>query len=123
MTRLTGCDTFVVLGSHTEQGGIVFGKNSDRPAGEPQEIVHFPASKHDPGSKLTVNWRICCHKNSIIVLLNSIRWFLHKINFWPNSENENDLLGLKDNINLHWKHFSGNLHRNRPSGEHLGSDT
>ncbi|BET00496.1 secernin [Nesidiocoris tenuis] len=75
MTRLTGCDTFVVLGSHTEQGGIVFGKNSDRPAGEPQEIVHFPASKHDPGSKLTATYiEIDQVENTLAVILSRPTW-------------------------------------------------
>lgn len=36
------CDTFVVLPPLT-QHGVVFGKNSDRPQGEVQEVVYYPA--------------------------------------------------------------------------------
>lgn len=37
------CDTFVVLPSLTKHG-VVFGKNSDRPKGEVQDVVFIPAS-------------------------------------------------------------------------------
>nr|CAD7602503.1 unnamed protein product [Timema genevievae] len=46
------CDTFVVLPPLTAHGGIVFGKNSDRPNGEVQELVYQPAQEHSAGSKL-----------------------------------------------------------------------
>lgn len=36
-----GCDTFVVLPSHSRNGNVVFGKNSDRPQGEVQEVTYF----------------------------------------------------------------------------------
>lgn len=35
------CDTFVVLPPLTHNG-VIFGKNSDRPQGEVQEVVYFP---------------------------------------------------------------------------------
>lgn len=38
------CDTFVVLPPLTEHG-VIFGKNSDRPNGEVQEVIYFPASE------------------------------------------------------------------------------
>lgn len=37
------CDTFVVLPPLTEHG-VVFGKNSDRPQDEVQEVVYYPAT-------------------------------------------------------------------------------
>lgn len=40
----TSCDTFVVLPPLTKHG-VVFGKNSDRPKGEVQEVVYLPASE------------------------------------------------------------------------------
>ncbi|KFD54027.1 hypothetical protein M513_05046 [Trichuris suis] len=49
---LTGCDTFVVLPPYTEHGFVIFGKNSDRPAPEVQEIVYVPSAEHQKGSKL-----------------------------------------------------------------------
>ncbi|CDW58538.1 hypothetical protein TTRE_0000685701 [Trichuris trichiura] len=49
---LTGCDTFVVLPPYTEHGFVIFGKNSDRPSAEVQEIVYIPSAQHEKGSKL-----------------------------------------------------------------------
>nr|CAD7449050.1 unnamed protein product [Timema bartmani] len=46
------CDTFVVLPPLTAHGGVVFGKNSDRPNGEVQELVYQPAQEHSADSKL-----------------------------------------------------------------------
>lgn len=43
---LKGCDTFVVL-PPASQDCIVFGKNSDRPSKEIQEVVYFPAKNFD----------------------------------------------------------------------------
>lgn len=44
MVNPQSCDTFVVLPPFT-QHGVIFGKNSDRPQGEVQEVVHFPATE------------------------------------------------------------------------------
>lgn len=38
------CDTFVVLPPLTANG-VIFGKNSDRPQGEIQEVVYFPPTE------------------------------------------------------------------------------
>ncbi|XP_022904709.2 secernin-3 [Onthophagus taurus] len=43
MAFLESCDTFVVLPPLTKMG-VVFGKNSDRPNGEVQEVVYYPSS-------------------------------------------------------------------------------
>jgi secernin len=43
------CDTFIALGSATADGGLVFGKNSDRPADEKQVPVHLAARRYGPG--------------------------------------------------------------------------
>ena len=40
--RPCGCDTFVAFPPATRQGVVVFGKNSDRPAGEGQTIRRYP---------------------------------------------------------------------------------
>ncbi|ERL91705.1 hypothetical protein D910_09032 [Dendroctonus ponderosae] len=44
MKMMQSCDTFVVLPPLTKRG-VVFGKNSDRPQGEVQEVVYFPATE------------------------------------------------------------------------------
>lgn len=48
MTTPQSCDTFVVLPPLTKHG-VVFGKNSDRPQGEVQEVVYYPANS-SPGT-------------------------------------------------------------------------
>ena len=40
------CDTFVALPDATVDGSVIFGKNSDRPAGEIQDVVTFPAQTY-----------------------------------------------------------------------------
>lgn len=41
--KFASCDTFVVLPSASASGQMIFGKNSDRPQGEVQEVVFEPA--------------------------------------------------------------------------------
>jgi secernin len=50
----SSCDTFVVLPPNTT-GGVVFGKNSDRPSEEVQEVIHVPAGDHGSGEKVKVD--------------------------------------------------------------------
>ncbi|XP_041029606.1 secernin-2 [Carcharodon carcharias] len=47
----SSCDCFVALPPATERKEVIFGKNSDRPRDEVQEVVYFPATVHAPGSK------------------------------------------------------------------------
>lgn len=47
------CDTFVVLPPLTKDGSVIFGKNSDRPQNEVQEVVLVNGGIRD--SKLKVN--------------------------------------------------------------------
>ncbi|MBT3396731.1 MAG: peptidase C69, partial [Alphaproteobacteria bacterium] len=46
------CDTFIALGSATADGGLVFGKNSDRPADEKQVPISIPSRHHRDGLNL-----------------------------------------------------------------------
>lgn len=48
------CDTFVALPPSTERQRIIFGKNSDRPCDEVQEVVYFPARDYGAGEKVEV---------------------------------------------------------------------
>jgi len=43
------CDTFVALPDVTLGGVLIFGKNSDRPSGEVQDVVNFPVQQHAAG--------------------------------------------------------------------------
>lgn len=49
------CDTFVALPPAAAGGRVVFGKNSDRPRDEVQEVLHCPAAQHPPGAALQVS--------------------------------------------------------------------
>ncbi|XP_053327481.1 secernin-3 isoform X2 [Spea bombifrons] len=46
------CDTFVALPPSTIDNRIIFGKNSDRPSDEVQEIVYFPEKTYRAGETL-----------------------------------------------------------------------
>ena len=48
------CDTFVALPPTTGNGCVIFGKNSDRPANEVQEVVFHASTQYEPGTKLQV---------------------------------------------------------------------
>jgi len=46
------CDTLVALGNSTEDGNVIFGKNSDRPFNEVQLITYSPRTKYEKGNSL-----------------------------------------------------------------------
>ena len=46
------CDTFAVLGDATADGSVLFGKNSDRPHDEVQEVIAVAAATHAAGATL-----------------------------------------------------------------------
>ncbi|TNN54151.1 Secernin-3 [Liparis tanakae] len=48
----SSCDTFVALPPSTEKQCIIFGKNSDRPCDEVQEVVYYPARDYGAGEKV-----------------------------------------------------------------------
>lgn len=48
----SSCDTFVALPPSTVGQRIIFGKNSDRPCDEVQEVVYFPAKDYGAEEKL-----------------------------------------------------------------------
>ena len=49
MTSPDSCDTFVAMADVTKSGSVVFGKNSDRPMGEVQEVVRVLRQSHPKG--------------------------------------------------------------------------
>jgi len=69
------CDTFVALANATQNGNIIFGKNSDRPHGEIQDVVSLPAQIY--ANKNILN---CTHLNipqvdqTYAVILSKPRW-------------------------------------------------
>ena len=55
MAVLVSCDTFVVLPPLTDRSVVIFGKNSDRPKDEVQEVVYFANTKYEKTTKLKVD--------------------------------------------------------------------
>ncbi|KAG8446872.1 hypothetical protein GDO86_014360 [Hymenochirus boettgeri] len=49
----SSCDCFVSLPPASISPFVIFGKNSDRPRDEVQEVVYYPAASHPRGSKVT----------------------------------------------------------------------
>lgn len=62
------CDCFVSMPPGSRDDHVIFGKNSDRPREEVQEVAHYPAASHPPSSMLEVKQQEshhCC----------SCRWY------------------------------------------------
>ena len=52
---MESCDTFVVMSDLTAPGDVIFGKNSDRPVGEVQEVLRIPSKNHKPNTNVHVS--------------------------------------------------------------------
>lgn len=50
MSVRVACDSLVALATATADGAVLFAKNSDRPAAEPQPLVQEPARRHARGA-------------------------------------------------------------------------
>lgn len=46
------CDTFVIMNDSTQDGSVIFGKNSDREPNEAHEVVIIPAADHSTDSRV-----------------------------------------------------------------------
>jgi secernin len=69
------CDTFVALPSVTLDAKLIFAKNSDRPCGEIQEVVSFPAQQHAAGdTQLCTYLQIPQVRQTFAVILSKPRW-------------------------------------------------
>ncbi len=69
------CDTFVALPDATLNGDLIFGKNSDRPNGEIQDVVSFPAKVHTTGDSLQCTYlQIPQAPQTNAVILSKPRW-------------------------------------------------
>ncbi|AWP13143.1 putative secernin-3 isoform 3 [Scophthalmus maximus] len=66
----SSCDTFVALPPSTEGQRIVFGKNSDRPCEEVQEVVYFPSKYHGAEEKVECTYMEIdqvAHTNAVVL--------------------------------------------------------
>lgn len=52
------CDTMAAVGSATSDGGVLFGKNSDRDYAEAQYLEWVPAARHAAGEKLRLTYKV-----------------------------------------------------------------
>ncbi|MCG5057330.1 MAG: C69 family dipeptidase [Limnoraphis sp. WC205] len=69
------CDTFVALADTTLNGDVIFGKNSDRPQGEIQDVVTIPATSHPPGELVECTYLSIPQVNqTLAVILSKPRW-------------------------------------------------
>lgn len=69
------CDTFVALSPATADGSVVFGKNSDRPAGERQGVRFFAGETHPPGATLRCTYlEIPQAPRTFATLMSKIDW-------------------------------------------------
>jgi len=82
------CDTFVALPDVTLDGELIFGKNSDRPGGEVQDVMSFPAQRHAAGDTLQCTYlQITQARQTFAVVLSKPRWTgllnpSHKLGCW-----------------------------------------
>jgi len=69
------CDTFVALSDATLGREVIFGKNSDRPKGEIQDIVVFPAQNYSSRAVVQCSYlQIPQAKQTFAVVLSKPRW-------------------------------------------------
>ncbi|CAH1789541.1 unnamed protein product [Owenia fusiformis] len=69
------CDTFVALPPATSNGAVIFGKNSDRPMTEVQEVVYVPSKDHADDEKLECTYiSIDQVKHTNAVILSKPSW-------------------------------------------------
>jgi secernin len=69
------CDTFVALPDVTQGRGLIFGKNSDRPSGEVQDVVAFPLRQYAAGDTLRCTYlQIPQVRQTFAVILSKPRW-------------------------------------------------
>ena len=69
------CDTFVALPDATLGGAVIFGKNSDRPRGEIQDVAAYPACDYPAGAVVQCTYlQIPQVKHTLAVVLSKPRW-------------------------------------------------
>lgn len=69
------CDTFVALPDATVNSDVIFGKNSDRPQSEIQDVVIIPAQKYGLNEQIKCTYiTIEQAKETFAVILSQPRW-------------------------------------------------
>ena len=69
------CDTFIALADATVDGALIFGKNSDRPNGEIQDVVEIPAFDYEKETNLETTYlQIPQASQTYAVILSKPNW-------------------------------------------------
>ncbi|HUX98062.1 MAG TPA: C69 family dipeptidase [Candidatus Deferrimicrobium sp.] len=69
------CDTIVVLGNSSEDGSVIFGKNSDRDPNEVQAICYIPRATHEDGAEIQCQYiSIPQVKETLALILSKPAW-------------------------------------------------
>ena len=69
------CDSMVALPDVTQEGDLIFGKNSDRPAGEIQDAISIPARSYTSNTSLECTYiTIPQVKHTLAVIISQPRW-------------------------------------------------
>ena len=69
------CDSMVALPDVTEEGDLIFGKNSDRPAGEIQDVIRIPAQTYKTLTSLKCTYvTIPQAEDTLAVIISRPRW-------------------------------------------------
>ncbi|MHA1671373.1 MAG: C69 family dipeptidase [Promethearchaeota archaeon] len=69
------CDTLVALGNSTDEGNVIFGKNSDRPQNEIQLITYAPKCQYTEGDNVNCTYiSIPQVKKTAAILLSQPFW-------------------------------------------------
>ncbi|MHA1284304.1 MAG: C69 family dipeptidase [Promethearchaeota archaeon] len=70
------CDTLVALGNSTEDGSVIFGKNSDRPDDEVQLITYNPRKRYPKGEELECTYISIPQVSETYAVLLSQPWWM-----------------------------------------------
>lgn len=70
------CDTLAALGNSTEDGSVIFGKNSDRPSNEVQLITYSSRTKYSKGDDLKATYITIPQVSETAAILLSQPWWM-----------------------------------------------
>ena len=70
------CDTLVALGNSTNDGSVIFGKNSNRPQTEVQLITYAPRTKYSNGEKVKCTFISIPQVSETATVLLSQPWWM-----------------------------------------------
>lgn len=69
------CDSLVALPDVTKEGALIFGKNSDRPAGEIQDAIFIPAQTYTTATSVACTYiTIPQAEHTLAVIISQPRW-------------------------------------------------